>query len=428
MSSTSAMAQTAIVARAAPGESPYQLSKEQTLKASRALLAHIEYGKRSKDSKKEKRNLLADADEGSGVGETELDDVAIWLILTTKRHIIDKIRLKPGKISIPHSLNTSPTSTICLITADPQAHFKAAVADPSFPSELRARITRVIAISKLRAKYKPYESKRQLFSEHDIFIADDRVVTMLPPILGKAFYERGIKRPIAVSIGDGNERKSKGKVEKRMKMKKNLTSTDHSVASPQRLADEITKALSVALVHLSPSTCTAVRVGKASWDATKVAENIDTVVAGLVTKFVPKGWKNVRALHVKGAETAALPIWLADELWLDEGDITEDVPAGNGVSKVEGSKETKGASKKRRAPETGEDAKSPKKLKKAREGEGRVSPKNLAGEVILRKERLEKQKAEAKEEVETPTAVKKALKAGVAGDSVVRVKTKKSKS
>jgi ribosome biogenesis protein UTP30 len=285
----------------------------------------------------------------------------------------------------------------------------------------------VIAISKLRAKYKSYESKRQLFSEHDIFIADDRVVTMLPPILGKAFYERGTKRPIAVSIGDENERKSKEKMEKKMKKKNTVTPTDHSVASPQRLADEITKALSVALVHLSPSTCTAVRVGKASWDAAKVAENIDTVVAGLVTRFVPKGWRNIRALHVKGAETAALPLWLASELWLDEDDIMKDVPVGDKVREIEGSKETEGASKKRKAPETAEGTESPK-LKKAREGKEKASSNVPAGEVVLRKERLKRQKAEAKEEAETPVAVKKTTKPGVAGDSVVRVKTKKSKS
>ena len=80
----------------------------QTLKASRALLAHLKNGKESKDSKKEKRNLLADADEGSEEEGTELDDVAIWLILTTKRHIVDKIRLKPGVTRFP--LRSVPAS------------------------------------------------------------------------------------------------------------------------------------------------------------------------------------------------------------------------------------------------------------------------------------------------------------------------------
>ncbi|KAI9783813.1 MAG: hypothetical protein M1839_003149 [Geoglossum umbratile] len=415
------MAQTTTVARVAPAESPYQLDKEQTLKASRALLAHIKHAKSAEDSGTEKRNLFADAGESSGEEGTELDDVAIWLILTTKRHIIDKIRLKPGKILIPHSLNASPTATICLITADPQAHFKAAIADPSFPSELRTRITRVIAISKLRAKYKSYESRRQLFSEHDIFVADDRVVTMLPAILGKVFYQRGSKRPISVSIGE-NEGKSKGKAEKNKKKNMSTTSTDHSVASPRRMADEITRALSVALVNLSPSTCTAIRVGKASWDATKVSENIDTVVAGLVTRFVPQGWRNVRALHVKGAETAALPLWLASELWVDEEDVVEGAPRDE-VRAIEGSKE---ARKKRKALEAGEDTKSPKKLKKAKRDKEGVPSDDLAAEVILQKEKLKKQKAKAKEEVETPVVTRKAMKSGPAGDGVVKAKKSKS--
>ncbi|KAH0538796.1 hypothetical protein FGG08_004628 [Glutinoglossum americanum] len=423
------MAQTTTVTKAAPAQSqsPYQLDKEQTLKASRALLAHIENEKRNKDSKAEKRNLLASTEGSSDEEGIELSDVPIWLVLTTKRHIIDKKRLKPGKISIPHSLNTSRTSTICLITADPQRSFKNAVANPLFPAHLRTRITRVIAISKLRSKYKPYESKRQLFSEHDIFLADDRIVALLPNILGKAFYKSGTKRPVTVNIAAEDERKSKEK-EKKMKSRKDTEVSDHSVASPERLANEITRTLSTALVHLSPSTCTSIRVGKASWDAIKVAENIDAAVAGLTTKFVPKGWRGVRAIHIKGPETAALPLWLADELWLDESDILEDVPVGDEVKAIEGSREkTEGTSKKRKAPESEEGTKAQKKLKGAKKGNEGELPDDLGKEIALRKEKLKKQKAEAKEEAEEAVVTKKAMRAKAADDGKARAKTKKSK-
>ncbi|KAI9824469.1 MAG: hypothetical protein M1832_002004 [Thelocarpon impressellum] len=315
----------------------YQLDQAQTLKASTALLKHIKSKQHSSNDRSTKRNLLAvDGDtEDQEDAVADEDDVPVWLVVTTKKHIIDKKRLKPGKIKVPHSLNASPTSTICLITADPQRPFKDAIAHPSFPADLRPRITRVIGFSKLRTKYKSYESRRQLLGEHDVFLADDRVITLLPNILGKAFYKASAKRPVPVNIA-GNERKLKdAKVAKPKEDEK-------SVATPQAIAQEVSTTLSTALVHLSPSTCTSVRVGKASWTPEKVAENIEAVVDGLVERFVAKKWRGVRGLHIKGPNTAALPLWLADELWMEEADVLDRVPAETGeVKAIEAPKKEK---------------------------------------------------------------------------------------
>ena len=44
-------------------------------------------------------------------------------------------------------------------------------------------------------------------------------------------------------------------------------------------------------------------------------------MAGVAEKLV--AWRNVRGLHVKGSNTIALPLWLAEELWTDEGMVLE---------------------------------------------------------------------------------------------------------
>jgi ribosome biogenesis protein UTP30 len=93
---------------------------DQTLKASKALLAHMKKASKEKAEKAEKKNLL-DADSD---GETTLNEQPVWLTLTTKRHISDSSRLKPGKIMLPHPLNTDPEVSVCLISADPQRHYK----------------------------------------------------------------------------------------------------------------------------------------------------------------------------------------------------------------------------------------------------------------------------------------------------------------
>ena len=44
---------------------------------------------------------------------------------------------------------------------------------------------KVIGISKLKAKYESHEAKRNLCSEYDIFLADNRILPVLPKLLGK---------------------------------------------------------------------------------------------------------------------------------------------------------------------------------------------------------------------------------------------------
>src|SRR5450432_3977788 len=96
-----------------------------------------------------KQNLLAGPEDNE---DGQMNETPIWLNLTTKKHIIDQKRLKPAKIALPHPLSTSATTTICLITADPQRTYKDIVASPAFPAELRSRITRVIGVKKVKAK------------------------------------------------------------------------------------------------------------------------------------------------------------------------------------------------------------------------------------------------------------------------------------
>ncbi|KAI9805052.1 MAG: hypothetical protein M1825_000886 [Sarcosagium campestre] len=375
--------------------SPYQLSHDQTTRATTALLKHMKAGQVQKISENGSRDLLARADDDS---EDEVDEDPIWLVLTTKKHITDKKRLKPSKIAIPFPLNTSSSLSICLITIDPQRAFKDVISNDAFPQQLRSRITRVIGTSKLRAKYKSYESRRQLFAEHDFFLADDRAITLLPGLLGKIFYGSAAKRPIPVDISGGSKARASKK------------DGEKSVAQPAALATAIERALSSALLYLSPSTCTSVKVGRANWEEAKVVANVEAVVEELVEKFVPKKWRGVRGLHIKGPTTAALPLWLADELWTDERDILGDAPpesigAEKETVKAIAAKPVDAAKlKKRKAAEEvpeskGVEATKKKKSKKSK-GELTAVTEGKEVDVKLRKERLKRLKAQAAAELE----------------------------
>ncbi|KAJ5007086.1 hypothetical protein K4K57_010899 [Colletotrichum sp. SAR 10_99] len=367
------------------------IDPEQTLKASKALLAHIKKAAASKTEESGKKNLLADP-------EDDLASSPVWLTLTTKRHIADTNRLKPGKIVLPHPLNTDEESTICLITADPQRAYKNIIASDDFPEALRKRITRVVDVGKLKAKWKQYEAQRKLYAEHDIFLADDRIINRLPKALGKTFYKSTTKRPIPVVLSpkptriDGKRQKPAEKTQGSVR-----------AGTPQDIAGEIEKAIGCALVSLTPSTNTAIRVGYAGFTAAQIAENVEAVVKALVEKWVPQKWANVKSIYVKGQETAALPIWLTDELWLEEKDIVAD-----GSEEAKAIAEKANIGKKRKsieaAPEGEEEEEketkpTTKKAKKAAapkalpEGDDAKLDKKNA---VAQKEKLRKQKAKAK--------------------------------
>ncbi|KAJ6786708.1 hypothetical protein PWT90_08280 [Aphanocladium album] len=291
------------------------LNRDQTLKASKALLSHIKKAaKEASENPTAKKNLLADEDEDDSA------ETPVWLTLTTKRHIADKSKLHPGKIVLPHRLNADDESlSVCVITADPQRAYKNIVASDEFPAELRKRIGRVIDVTKLKAKYSQYEAQRKLYSEHDVFLGDDRIINRLPKILGKTFYKSTTKRPIPVNL-QAKVPKVDGKRGKRAKK----TGDEVNAGTPAQVAKELDKAIGSALVSLSPTTNTAVRIGYASWTAEQIADNVDAVAAALVEKWVPQKWRNVKSIYIKGPETAALPIWLTDELWVDDKDVVAD--------------------------------------------------------------------------------------------------------
>ncbi|KAJ6072423.1 hypothetical protein N7467_010508 [Penicillium canescens] len=376
---------TQLTSKVASG-SPYQLDKPQALKASSALLKHIKSSQDEKEKSAIKKTLIGDDSDDE---DSAIKNEAIWLVLTTKQHVVDKNRLKPGKIALPHSLNTSPSLSICVITADPQRGVKDIIADSSFPQTLSGRIEKVIGFSKLKARYQSFESRRQLFSEHDVFLADDRIAMRLVQTLGKIFYKSS-KRPIPIRIAEIE--KVDGKRVKKDPKKNNNSKEEEkkaSFAAPLIVAKEIERALNCAPVQLAASTTASVRVGSSKFTPEQLSDNIAAVVNGLTEKFVVKGWRNIKALHIKGANTMALPIWLASELWVEDSNVLEAAPETEAIKD----------SKKRKSTGDGKllEENKTKKTKSADDEEEAAS-------VAARKEKLQKLKTQALEDGDTSKA------------------------
>ena len=382
------------------------------MKASSALLKHIESEVKRKEASSKTKNLLTAGDDSSG-NESLKQVEPIWLVLTTKKHVVDKKRLKPGKIPLPHSLYKSPASTICLITADPQRAFKDTIRHPLFPVDLSSRITKIIGISKLKGRYKSFESRRQLLNEHDIFLADDRVVTLLPRLLGKIFFESA-KRPFPISLSPSKPKDAAGKSVKPVKSMKATES--RAVVTPLEAAKEIGKALSSAQVYLSPATTTSIRVALSDFKAEQMADNIEAVVQGMQEKYITKGWRNIRAIHIKGPNTMALPIWLAKELWVEEEDIMEDEEVKE-MAQLLSQK-----SRKRKGREGDSQANAQRKKPKI------LGDSDMSKEMAERREKLRQQKREAREEADGKTVAQVADTPKVGTGEKVKIKSKKPRA
>lgn len=76
------------------------------------------------------------------------------------------------------------TTPICLLVKDPQREYKDLLAAQNVKF-----ISRVVGVEKLKGKFKPFDARRELLRDHGLFLADDRIIPMLPTLLGKMFFD-----------------------------------------------------------------------------------------------------------------------------------------------------------------------------------------------------------------------------------------------
>lgn len=276
--------------KAPAGSAP--VTAEQVLKASRALLKFLET--KSADAKPGKPNLLDDeaGDTGAhGIYNSE----SIWLVVTTKKNVSNKKELMPKAVKLPHSLLNPTTTSALLIVKDPQRIYK----DIVLPSSTTVR--KVVGLSKLRSKFKTFESLRQLRDDHDLILADDRIIPSLRTALGSTFLRSRTKIPIPVRLA----RKT------------------GEPASQETIEKEVKKAVEATYVHLSQTNSTNVRVGLARHSVEQLVENLLFSINHIITEkhIVKAGWKGIRGVYIKSDFSASLPLYLAPTLHEGEKDM-----------------------------------------------------------------------------------------------------------
>ncbi|KAF8583320.1 ribosomal protein L1 [Ramaria rubella] len=231
------------------------VSIEQCKKAVSALLKHAQ-----------KKQLEHD--------ETQLlpgKDQYIWLVMTVKQMQPMKA-LKPHKIPLTYPIIDPRNTSVCLITKDPQREYKDLLESHNIKF-----ISRVVGIEKLKGKFRGFDARRLLLREHGLFLGDERVLPLLPKLLGKQWF-KAKKQPIPVS----------------------LTKKD--------LKGELERAISSTYMHQNQGTCTSIKIAGISHKSSQVVSNLQTAIPAVVAR-IHGGWDNVQSFSIKTTSSVSLPIW-----------------------------------------------------------------------------------------------------------------------
>ena len=198
------------------------------------------------------------------------------------RKVPDKGQANPKRVNIPHPVLDADTCRMCLfVKEDSKKAVKEALEAAPVPG-----LTKIITLAKLRTHYARYKEKRELCAEFDLFFCDDRILPMMPQVLGKEFFERK-KLPVAVKV----------------------TRAGFGTA--------ITKARDSTFLHLNWGSCVSVRIALTSMEPKQIVENITVGIENIVG-YVPQKWKNVQAVYLKTTDSLALPLYQGIDHSLDD--------------------------------------------------------------------------------------------------------------
>ncbi|KAB5555498.1 hypothetical protein PHYPO_G00034910 [Pangasianodon hypophthalmus] len=222
------------------------------------------------------------------------------------------------RIPLPHALRNESVE-VCLFTRD-EPNMTADQTERFYKKLLTQSgvkfMPQVIPFKVLKTEYKPFEAKRKLLGNFDIFLADARIRRRLPSHIGKHFYERK-KAPLSVDL------RSK-----------------HLARDLDRLVQGTTLTIN------KKGSCCLVRVAHSGMTTDEIVENIVTAVSTISTKLHMKG-KSIKIIHLKSHTSVALPIYSSDlsHLKLLEEELKKATLA-KGTKKKQKSKDKSGLKEK----------------------------------------------------------------------------------
>lgn len=153
------------------------VSKKQ---ATSALTELSKYLDRQKETS-EKSQLFDDDDE---------DDVNrnVYLEVQKKKYFSKKPGFKAKLISIPKPyINVTNDVKTCFFVRDSFIQTNEdleKIEEANIPT-----LSKILTLKQLKTIYHPFEKRRELYREYDVFVTDDAILSSLPNVLGKTLYD-----------------------------------------------------------------------------------------------------------------------------------------------------------------------------------------------------------------------------------------------
>ncbi|KAJ3853587.1 ribosomal protein L1p/L10e family-domain-containing protein [Lentinula lateritia] len=232
-----------------------RVSWNQCKQAVDALFTHVS----DVAAKKADTQLLPDAEQ------------SFWLTVALKKQP-QSSSLKVFTIPVTYPIVDPRKESVCLITKDPQRTYKDLIVDNDIHF-----IHKVVGIEKLRGKFKAYDARRALLKEHGLFLADKRIIPLLPKLLGSKFFNAK-KQPLPVTV------------------------------TRKDLKKELERAINSTYMPSIRGTSLSIKVGRFSQPAAQVVANIKIALPAIAAR-VNGGWDNIQSFGLKTSNSVNLPIW-----------------------------------------------------------------------------------------------------------------------
>ncbi|EPQ28934.1 uncharacterized protein PFL1_03734 [Pseudozyma flocculosa PF-1] len=262
-----------VVAVPTKGQQEYAAGKvdpAQALKAFKALAAHADkLAKQREDDANAKNVLPLDGPQG----DLRDRNNTVFLQVAVKQ-LNPEAKVKPVRVPVPNAVHRPGQVSVCLLVKDPQREYKDLLTKEKITS-----VARVVGVTKLKGKFKPFEARRDLVKDHDLFLVDQRIVPLVPKICGKVFFDAK-KNPITVDV-----------------------------VRTRHLKEELESAISSTYFLQNKGSTSSIKLGYlSSHTPEQLQENLVAAVPAVISK-IPGGWNNIQNIEVKTGSSASLPIW-----------------------------------------------------------------------------------------------------------------------
>lgn len=320
--------------------------------------------------------LIARSEDNKSKATLIDKDPFIYLQLTLKR-VPAKQTNVPIRVPVKNTLYGDDCE-ICVITKDNHEDIDAYMA-----AHPVAGITKFLSLKDLHAQYGRHNEKRELLAMYDLFLADERVLPLLPRLLGGKFFEKK-KQPAPVKL--------------------KATHKDR----------ELKKAMQSTYMFISTGPVMQIRIARCSFSRQETADNINLSINKIVNK-IPGKWSNIQSIQVRTADSLSIPLYNSLPLQ-DVGEFEDEDEDIQFDAEVESEEEpepvkpvAKGKGKKRAAqeisePEVAEPVKPVKQAKQAKQAKQQVATPAEPAAPVAAPQSNKKQKVRASTAAPTPVA------------------------